>query len=236
MKKTLKEEQKRILNMMRGVNENWGFEDEVKTDDLDESLLLPGYLGDLKVAIEKYVKEDPNFTGEKSDEELKADFMSVVEHFFNAATHSDAMAIRGFKPSDDEEPNLELDNPKAFDEDDAYHAKYDQNMTQGFKNVNEQISDKLRLDTHVYVSIDGYHFAVGDEDAGKDSIDITVKGDSDMGTLKIVNVDSVGDYTEDEIQRATEMVKGSLSRLPSGFSFDLNTEEGEAEGVPIKNY
>ena len=92
----------------------------------------------------------------------------------------------------------------------------------------------IKLDDHVYISISQYHFAVGNPNSDNDSIDITVKGSPDMGNLEIINVDPVGDYTEDEIQRATEMVKGSLNRLPTGFSFDLRSEKGEAEGVPTK--
>jgi len=92
----------------------------------------------------------------------------------------------------------------------------------------------VELSDHVYVSIDTYHLSAGHE-RGEDSIDITVKGNRDSGDLRIVNVDPVGEYTEEEIQRATEMAKESLNKLPTGFSFDLKSQTGEAEGIPIKS-
>ena len=53
-----------------------------------------------------------------------------------------------------------------------------------------------------------------------------------MGNLKIVNVDAVGDYTDEEIEQAKQLVEKAIrtSNIPSGVSFNLsNSKNGNME-------
>ena len=127
MKKTLQEERDRILEISRSLN-------NIQT--INESLLLPHHLGELKIAVEKYVEEDQDWSGSKDPEEMKAKLLKMVESFFDTAMGT----VGSWTDVErDEENNLEPDNedegPDANDfdsEGDEYGEQFNKNMSQGF--------------------------------------------------------------------------------------------------------
>ena len=134
MKKTLQEEKNRILEISRSFN---------KIQTINESLLLPHYLGELKIAVEKYIEEDRDFTGSSSPEELKSKLIKIVESLFDGAIGKQNPNIGKSNDHFEDLASIirpgKLDMKKVLDthgfkrETDEYHDQYNNNMTQGFK-------------------------------------------------------------------------------------------------------
>jgi len=90
---------------------------------------------------------------------------------------------------------------------------------------------QMELDDHVYCPL--HIFMISAHPAGegrydKDAIDFTVKGDVNMQTLKIVNVDVNDDYTDEEIDQSRQLVEKAIRKfgIPSGASFLLSNPKG----------
>lgn len=117
---------------------------------------------------------------------------------------------------------------------DDYGAKKDLEQLQrdemGYGEESPTQPTNLMVSDHVYCSIETYHISVSDNphNFDKEPIEISVTGNVNSRELS-VEVDSLGNHTEEDGQRAVEMVKEKMKNLPSGFSFHFSKKVGEAE-------
>lgn len=122
MKKTLQEEKDRILDISRKVN-------NVQT--ITESLLLPHYLGELKIAVENYVEEDKDWMGSRGPEEKREKLLQMVGSFFDTAiSRSGGKSDNDVGSPDNFEDSASTGRNQETDE---YHNQFNSNMSQGFK-------------------------------------------------------------------------------------------------------
>jgi len=124
MKKTLQEERDRILEISRSLN-------NIQT--VNESLLLPHYLGELKIAVEKYVEEDQGWSGSKDHEESKSRLLKIVTSIFDSFV-ADHTWVNNQDPDEDVDTGFEDSASTGRNQEtDEYHNQFNNNMSQGFK-------------------------------------------------------------------------------------------------------
>ena len=215
MKKTLQEEKERVFEIMRKLT--------------NESIGLSILGGMHNMSIE-HIKEIRNTVASGlSDKDFKELIMNAVNVVLSDTGKNDDVET-DYPVS----PESGQDDYEAGRRDDYYDTR------EKDKDLGEQMGTpnnggEMEIDDHVYCPLRVFKISAhpsGEGKYDKDSIDFTVKGDSNMGNLKIVNVDAVGDYTDEEIEQAKQLVEKAIrtSNIPSGVSFNLsNSKNGNME-------